>query len=428
MHCVSCEIILSKELKKLEWFSLKEISHKKWFLIAEYKDQKQLDEAIKLIQKHNFQVQEDKKNLVSNFHLEKFLIKIIFLLVLGIIFYLLHIFVDLNSLIPQNQNGNYMTTFIIWLIASVSTCLAVTWWIVIWFSKAFSKKISWIKWSILIQSWFQFWRLLWFFILWGLLGALWEFFSVSLKFSTILTLIISFVLIYIWLQVLEFVPNISKFGFHLPKSFSHKIEKLQNPKMAPIVWALTFFIPCGFTQTAQLLAIGSGGFFTGGLIMLFFALGTFPVLFLVGVGSSYFSGKKFPFIEMILWIIILLFWLNTLVNASNLLPSLFAKNTSEQITDTQNIEFETVYAKHTGWNIEWYDIKLKAWWNYKIIIMPERDGMGCMWTLTIPTISNKIHHVLQGRPIIYEIVDAQPGTHKIVCSSMWMTQWGIIIE
>lgn len=428
MHCVSCEIILSKELKKLDGFSLTEISHKKWYLIAEYKDEKQLQQAIKLIKKHNFQVQENKQDIQSHFHLEKFLIKIIFLLFIGIIFYLIHIFVDINSLIPQNQNGSFITTFIIWLIASVSTCLAVTGWIVIGFSKAFSNKISGIKWSVIIQSWFQFWRIFGFFLLWGLLWLLGEFFSISLKFSTILTLIISFVLIYIWLQVLEFVPNISKFWFHLPKSFSHKVEKLQNPKMAPIVWALTFFIPCGFTQTAQLLAIWSGDFLTGWLIMLFFALGTFPVLFLVWVGSSYFSGKKFPFIEMLLWIIILLFGINTLINASNLLPSLFTKAPVNQDVVSQDIEFETVYAKHTGWNIEWYDIKLKAWGNYKVIIMPERDGMGCMWTLTIPTISNKIHHVLQWRPIVYEIVDAQVGIHKIVCSSMWMTQWSIIIE
>lgn len=428
MHCVSCEIILSKELKKLKWFSLKNISYKKWLLEAEYLNELQLQKAIELIEKHNFQVVEEKKDFQTNFILEKFLIKIIFLLFIGIIFYLFHIFVDVNNLIPQNQNGSYITTFIIGLIASVSTCLAVTGWIVIWFSKAFSKKISWFTWSLIIQSYFQAWRLLGFFILWGLLWLLWEFFSISLQFSTILTLIISFVLIYIWLQILEFVPNISKFWFHLPKSFSSKIEKLQNTKLAPLVWALTFFIPCWFTQTAQLLAIWSWDFLTWGLIMLAFAIGTFPVLFLVWVWSSYFSGKKFPIIEMILWIIILLFWINTFVNAQNLLPSLFWNSQWVQVKDTQDIKFVTIYSNHTGWNIEWYNIKLKAWWNYKIIIMPERDGMWCMGTLTIPTLSNKINKVLQGRPIIYEIVNAKPWIHKIVCSSMWMTQWSIIIE
>ena len=428
MHCVSCEIILSKELKRLEWFHLEHISYKKWYLEAQYKDEKQLQEAIKLIQKHNFQVVEEKKDFQASFSMESFLIKIIFLLFIWIIFYLLHIFVDINTILPQNQNGSYITTFIIWLIASVSTCLAVTGWIVIWFSKAFSKKISGIKGSLLIQSYFQIGRLLGFFILGWLLGFLWEFFSISLQFSTILTLFISFVLIYIWLQILEFVPNISKFWFHLPKSFSSKIEKLQNTKMAPIVWALTFFIPCWFTQTAQLLAIWSWDFLTWGLIMLAFAAGTFPVLFLVWVWSSYFSGKKFPFIEMILWIIILLFWINTFINAQNLLPSLFSTSQLAKVENTQDIEFETIYANHTGWNIEWYNIKLKAWWNYKIIIIPERDGMWCMGSLTIPTISDKIHNVLQWRPMVYEIVNAQPDIHKIVCSSMWMTQWSIIIE
>ncbi|HCB52054.1 TPA: hypothetical protein DEP21_05855 [Patescibacteria group bacterium] len=46
---------------------------------------------------------------------------------------------------------------------------------------------------------------------------------------------------------------------------------------------LTFFLPCGFTLAMQILAISSGNFWMGGLIMGFFALGTLPGL--LGIGG-----------------------------------------------------------------------------------------------------------------------------------------------
>ena len=50
--------------------------------------------------------------------------------------------------------------------------------------------------------------------------------------------------------------------------------------------AATFFLPCGFTQVVQLLALSSGSAVTGGALMALFALGTAPGLFAVGVAAS----------------------------------------------------------------------------------------------------------------------------------------------
>jgi hypothetical protein len=94
----------------------------------------------------------------------------------------------------------------------------------------------------------------------------------------------------------------------------------------------------------------------------------------------------------------------------------------------ENLEYETLYFKHNGWNIVWNSINLEVWKNYKILITPERDGMGCMWTLTIPTLNSNIYNVQSWIPIIYDIVNTQQWAHKIVCSSMWMVQGAIIIK
>jgi hypothetical protein len=39
-----------------------------------------------------------------------------------------------------------------------------------------------------------------------------------------------------------------------------------------------------------------------------------------------------------------------------------------------------------------------------------------------------VFNVQAGIPIIYELVETKSWVHKIVCSSMGMVQWAIIIE
>jgi hypothetical protein len=36
--------------------------------------------------------------------------------------------------------------------------------------------------------------------------------------------------------------------------------------------------------------------------------------------------------------------------------------------------------------------------------------------------------VRKGVPITYEIINAKKGVYNIVCSSMWMQQWTIIVN
>jgi sulfite exporter TauE/SafE len=59
-----------------------------------------------------------------------------------------------------------------------------------------------------------------------------------------------------------------------------------------IVGIATFFLPCGFTQSMQIYTLSTGNYWAGSLTMLFFALGTLPVLLILSFGSFSFVGKK----------------------------------------------------------------------------------------------------------------------------------------
>jgi sulfite exporter TauE/SafE len=58
-----------------------------------------------------------------------------------------------------------------------------------------------------------------------------------------------------------------------------------------LVGIATFFLPCGFTQSMQIHALTTGSFWTGGLTMFVFALGTLPVLALLSFSSLSIHNK-----------------------------------------------------------------------------------------------------------------------------------------
>jgi len=90
--------------------------------------------------------------------------------------------------------------------------------------------------------------------------------------------------------------------------------------------------------------------------------------------------------------------------------------------DLENISFEQKTILHNGWSLAEKEVYLDAGKNYKLNIIPTKDGSGCMSTLTIPGIDKTIHQVLAGKTIGIPIVNAKPGTYNIVCSTMGMKQ------
>lgn len=427
MHCISCELVLEKELKQIKWVSLIMVNHKKWIMEVDFERESAYKEVVASIERAWFKVIEKWENKNINLW-GNMLLNIIAIFIVIILFLFTKLF-DLYSFLPDTSTLSYSSAFLVWVIASVSTCLAITGWIIIWFSRYIDTAKS-NFWHIKVQAWFQIWRILWFFVLGWVLWSIWEVFSFSLSLNWFITFLVWFLLLYMWLNILGILPSLSKFWIHMPRSFASKIEKLWKPKSAHIVWALTFFLPCWFTQTMQLLAVSSSNFLTGGLVMMFFALWTAPVLFSVWVWSSYFKDKNFMILNKVIWAIVIFFWIFTITNSYNLLQinSISADNNEIVWEIQKNTNLEIVNVSHNGWQTIPSIIELEKWWNYKIIITPTSDWVGCMSTQVIPKISNKVSYIKAWVPIEYKIQNAKPWTYNIVCTSMWMVQWQILVK
>ncbi|MEI6710739.1 MAG: sulfite exporter TauE/SafE family protein [bacterium] len=134
-------------------------------------------------------------------------------------------------------------------------------------------------------------RILGFALLGGILGLVGKAIGISLFFSSILGLVAALVMIILGLNL---AGVYKKSTVTLPSSLFSFFRKKEGSFLAPLLIGIgTFFLPCGFTQSMQISALSSGSFIGGFSLMLFFALGTFPVLALLSFGSASFARSKY---------------------------------------------------------------------------------------------------------------------------------------
>jgi sulfite exporter TauE/SafE len=218
-----------------------------------------------------------------------FLIIVAILLVLGQL-----------DLLP-NQFGvsetmSYGLIFVIGLVASVSSCIAVTGGLLVAVAAKYneaSTSLTRVQ-RIKPHIYFNAGRILSYTLLGGAIGALGAALTLSPEINGVLTLVASAVMILLGLQMLRLLPALTRFLPTMPKSVSHFIHDLAERDAnggAFVLGAATFFLPCGFTQALQLYVLAKGSFAVGALTMLAFSLGTLPALLSLSALSSLASGN-----------------------------------------------------------------------------------------------------------------------------------------
>lgn len=208
---------------------------------------------------------------------------------IGLAFLALFFIVQKSGILNFGLGGTItpVTSFVIGLIASVSSCLAVVGGLVLSLSATVSQdKISDVKPMMLFHSG----RLVSFAVFGGVLGAIGSAIGISFTLTAILGIIASVVMIVLGLNL---VGVFEKNVIALPAGVFSFFRKAEHETIAPfLVGVGTFFLPCGFTQAMQVAALSSGSFLSGLLIMTAFALGTLPMLALLSFGSASFAQSK----------------------------------------------------------------------------------------------------------------------------------------
>ena len=231
---------------------------------------------------------------------------------------------------------SYSTAFIVGLIASVSSCMAVVGGLVLSMSANFAKGGDRVR----PQFLFHIGRLVSFFILGGIIGLLGSKFQLSDNGTFAISFIVAIILIILGLNLLDIFPWARKIQLTLPSAFSAKIQNLKsmNHNLTPVlIGIVTFFLPCGFTQSMQIYTLSTGSFWIGALTMFAFALGTFPVLAILSFSTSGVKNKTWsPIFFKTAGLIVIFFGLFNLYNSLNIIGINY--KTIFNTSNTANIE------------------------------------------------------------------------------------------
>ena len=413
MHCKACEILIKSSVNELEGCKVESISHKNWTLIVEC-GERSLKSIESVINEAWYTIgeEEQKQPRTSDQRFEK----LWWLALAGVLLFAV-LKVDVGGLIPQYENLWFGIALLIGLVASVSTCLAVTGWIIVWYSESVQTNNN-----LMTQLKFHIGRIITFIVWWAILGLLGSQFSGSPWFNVLFSVLVWVVLLYLGLQLLGIVPNITKWWFHLPSWLSQTIFNLKNPRYAPIVGALTFLLPCGFTQSMQLYALQSSDPLQWAMIMWAFALGTLPVLFGIWLGTKYIKDKL-TLINPLIASLLVVFWLFTIYNGVVLTQAL---NNGNEPVVVNNLETETVAVGHDGMQFVPSVIKLAAGKNYKLLVTPSSDWRWCFTQVVIP--GKWPHTIKKWETFEIDVDGSKPKTVKLVCAAMGMREGDIVIQ
>ncbi len=316
MHCNACILLTESELEEVSYISKAKsnLNTHTVEITGEFGDKsKELiaKELSDVLLKHGYNLSVEKQTKSKNWSDFKIAIPIAFLFA---VFFLLIQKLGLVNLVGGGK-VTYGTAFIVGIIASLSTCMAVVGGLVLSMSATFAKEGDKVK----PQALFHFGRIVSFFVLGGVIGVIGSAFTLNTAGTFILGLIIAIVMFVLGINLLDVFPWAKRLQPSMPKFLSKYalgVSKLNHTLTPLLVGMATFFLPCGFTQSMQLYTLGTGSFFKGGLTMMTFALGTLPVLALVSFSSfSIKNSSKSGIFFKTAGLIVIMFALFNLINS-----------------------------------------------------------------------------------------------------------------
>jgi len=327
MHCRSCEILLEKNISRIEGVKKVEVSYKKGIAEVEFVHDAPNDAAIARV------VNEAGYSLGQAGNLSwlsgdpdtwlDVMLGISALMVLFMAGKLLGVFNGIGT--AFGSAPTYPIVFVIGLTAGISTCMAMVGGLVAGFSASYAETHQYAtRWERFKPNlFFNAGRLVSYTVLGGVIGALGSAVKLSTGFTGLLVAAAGMVMLYLGLKLTGISPKLSNLSLALPKKLGRALgmkdqNKEYSHKEALIGGALTFFLPCGFTQAMQIYAVTTGSFVSGATIMFLFALGTLPGLLGVGALTSVLKGTPARIFFRFVGLVVLMLGFFNIVNGYNL--------------------------------------------------------------------------------------------------------------
>lgn len=285
MHCAACELLVEKRVAKIEGVQKVDakLSSSTIDLVfdSNVNEKHLIGEINGLIEQNGYLiVDEGVKNEIN---WREIGLALLIATIFVSIFFLLEKAGLTNVLNFEEGKLPLTAVFLVGVVASLSTCMAIVGGIVLTISSNYAKVGANLPLIL-----FHISRIVGFFVLGGVIGLVGSLFKLSTVSNLVIQVLLFLVMLLIGLSQLNLFPWLNKFQLRAPKKLGKKVDSVSNYTNAIIPMALgvlTFVLPCGFTQSMQFYALSTGSFIEGALTMFVFSLGTLPVLGLISFAS-----------------------------------------------------------------------------------------------------------------------------------------------
>jgi uncharacterized protein len=245
MHCASCPILIEDELTNLSQVTSAKASlnHHHVEITGDFGEKSHEEIANDLnpvVRSHGYTLSLERQKHNAKWH--EFSVAIP--LAIGFIaFFIILQKLGIVNLVTTSE-VSYGTAFLIGMIASVSTCMAVVGGLVLSMSANYAKEGDKVRPQVL----FHIGRLVSFFVLGGVIGALGTVFKIGATGSLVLSLTVALVLLILGINLLDVFPWAKKLQPTLPRFIGSHVQGLKKINHTPSLCRYTRSLPEALCQ------------------------------------------------------------------------------------------------------------------------------------------------------------------------------------
>ena len=431
MHCASCELLIAEELESIPGVTSAQASLKSnsaTIMSAEQVSDKDIESAVRAAGYEVGYESGQKPFFTHNERIWKdFAIGIIVVLGLYVLFQVFGIEKLTSSTTTSSSTGTM--ALLVGLTAGFSTCMALIGGLVISVASKYAENhpTETALQKFRPHLFFNAGRIVSFIAFGAIIGAIGSAFALKGSMLGFLTIAVGGVMLILGLQLTEIFPRITR-GLTLPSGLARKLgintrkEREYSHKNAFLMGAATFFLPCGFTQAMQLLAVSTGNPLQAAVIMGAFAIGTTPGLLTLGgltsVVKGAFAQRFFRIVGVIVVAMALINFTNgfTLAGLNRFLDSSkpMVNTAVQQESSEGSVILNTTFKLKE--DIVPSTFTAKVGQKTTLVVDVKEDGQGCMSTIMIIGLDDSPQYLKKGKKIELTFTASKPGTYTIACA------------
>lgn len=424
MHCASCDILVKNKLEEENNVIKVTADHITQEVEIEYNGELDKKDLQKKLSEYGYKITSLTKKDVMEEPLSK---KITDATVIAMMLGLLFLVAQELHIVPQVGDSGNISLFAVFgvgLVASVSTCMATTGALYLaTIGKLHSHESSW-KERIVPAISFNAGRMIVYAVLGYINGLIGQVIAAELQMSTVMNIFVGAIMVLIGLDMLRILPM----GKYIPESFMKKwflkleSKLIKHPKKtAFFLGVITYWLPCGFTQSVQLYALSVADPVKSTLILFVFALGTLPALLAIGFVTSIMRSHYYQWFMKVVAVFVVLVgvaYFITILNQYGLNPVQLISRAMEKQEAVASIEQQDgkqvlrMTVDNSGYSPASFVVeqgKPVRW------IINGKQVLGCQGLLQAPKIG--VSRLLEKGENVVEFIPKEKGVIGFSCSS-----------